>query len=193
MANVPTDITDFPLNSYVLQRYENDEHRPPHKLNTRLRGPHKVLSKRNDGEVDIYTVENLATNRLEDFKVHDLQPFTYDPAYCDPRAVAMQDQQMFAVEAIRRHRGHRARKAQMEFEVKWLGYPESDNTWEPWANLRDNRALHAYLQAQGMESLIPRKWIRPLEATGPRRPQAQAPAPNPTTMASATSDDPIHS
>jgi hypothetical protein len=105
----------------------------------------------------------------------------------------MQDQQMFAVEAIRRHRGHRARKAQMEFEVKWLGYPESDNTWEPWANLRDNRALHAYLQAQGMESLIPRKWIRPLEATGPRRPQAQAPAPNPTTMASATSDDPIHS
>eukprot|EP01038_Epipyxis_sp_PR26KG_P000132 gene132-189_t len=32
-----TKRTEFPNNSYVLQRYENDEHRPPHKFNTTLR------------------------------------------------------------------------------------------------------------------------------------------------------------
>ena len=160
LSQPPTEITEFPINSYVLQRYENDDHRPPHKLNTRLKGPHRVLSKRNDGEVDIYTVENLATNKLEDFKVHDLQPFNHDPAYHDPKAVAMHDQQLYAVEAIRDHKGNRNQRSRLTFLVKWLGYPDSANTWEPWANLRNNRVLHTYLREHGMASLIPKQWTQ---------------------------------
>jgi hypothetical protein len=67
------EITEFPINSYVLQRYEADGHRQPNKLNTPLRAPHKVIGKhtRNDGP-DVYTVQNLTNNKLEDFKVNNL-------------------------------------------------------------------------------------------------------------------------
>ena len=186
LARIPDDITEFPLNSYVLQRYENDEHRPPHKLNTRLRGPHKVISKRNDGEVDIYTVENLATNKLEDFKVMDLQPFNYDPAVCDPREIAYRDKQMYAVEAIRGHTGSRTQRAKMRFLVKWLGYPEEENTWEPWAHIKDNRILHEYLREHKMGSLVPKRYAPP--ATHAQTPQAETAAAHGSRMAEAAGD-----
>ena len=50
-------VTEFPTNSYVLQSYENDNKRPPHKLNTKLRGPHKVIARhiRPEGP-DVYTL-----------------------------------------------------------------------------------------------------------------------------------------
>jgi hypothetical protein len=38
----------------------------------------------------------------------------------------------FVVEAIC---GARTRKGVPQFEVKWLGFPSSDNTWEPEENL----------------------------------------------------------
>jgi hypothetical protein len=28
--------------------------------------------------------------------------------------------------------------------VKWKGYPDSDNTWEPYINLKDTAALEQY-------------------------------------------------
>lgn len=42
------------------------------------------------------------------------------------------DEEEFVVEAIC---GARTRKGVAQFEVKWKGYPSSDNTWEPEANL----------------------------------------------------------
>ena len=72
--NYNQDITEFPINSY-----------PPHKLGTVLRGPHKILGRhrRPDGP-DVYTVQNLANSKLEDFKVTDLRPFRYDPQRINP-------------------------------------------------------------------------------------------------------------
>ena len=35
--NSPSHITEFPINSYVLVKYENDEHRPTTKFHTKLR------------------------------------------------------------------------------------------------------------------------------------------------------------
>ena len=36
--------TEFPVNSYVLAKYERDEHLPPSKLHSYLRGPLRVRS-----------------------------------------------------------------------------------------------------------------------------------------------------
>src|SRR5579863_10670853 len=36
----------------------------------------------------------------------------------------------YEVEQIRSHRRHGRRK-QLQYLLKWKGYPESDNTWEP--------------------------------------------------------------
>ena len=45
-------------------------------------------------------------------------------------------------------------KAAIEFFVMWKDYPESENTWEPYTNLRDNEVLHDYLKLKGLHRLV---------------------------------------
>jgi hypothetical protein len=151
------DITEFPINSYVLQSYENDDKRPPHKLNTRLRGPHKVISRhtRSDGP-DVYTVENLAQSKYEDFKVTDLRPFHFDPERINPQEIATKDKEVYLVESITKHKGARSRPSLMTFLVKYLG--DEEPTWQPWANVQDNIILHNYLRDNKLSSLIPKRF-----------------------------------
>ena len=68
---------------------------------------------------------------------------------------------LFDVEAVLDHVGDpppNGKKSEMEFLVKFLGYDEEYNLWLPWAELRDNRALHHYLRDNRMRSLIPNKF-----------------------------------
>ena len=44
----------------------------------------------------------------------------------------------------------------MKFRVRWLGYDETHDTWEPWDHLRHNAKLHEYLRANKMKRLIPK-------------------------------------
>jgi len=37
-------------------------------------------------------------------------------------------EQLYEVEAIRSHKGSGKKRL---YQIKWKGYPESDNTWEP--------------------------------------------------------------
>jgi len=37
-------------------------------------------------------------------------------------------EQLYEVEAIRSHKGTAKKRL---YQIKWKGYPESDNTWEP--------------------------------------------------------------
>jgi hypothetical protein len=39
-----------------------------------------------------------------------------------------------------------------------IGGQPSEETWEPWANMRDTAALHNYLSANNLEKLIPKKY-----------------------------------
>jgi hypothetical protein len=46
--------------------------------------------------------------------------------------------------------------------VKWLGYDETYNSWEPWKNVRDTDKVHDYLRANNMELYtkeVPNKYI----------------------------------
>jgi len=38
------------------------------------------------------------------------------------------DEKFYEVECIRSHKGSKTKRL---YEIKWKGYPESDNTWEP--------------------------------------------------------------
>ena len=155
--NSNQDITEFPINSYVLQNYETDSRRPPHKLGTVLRGPHKIVGRhrRPDGP-DVYTVQNLANSKLEDFKVTDLRPFRYDPQRINPNEIATKDKELYLVEAIHEHKGTPAKRTLMTFFVKWQGYDEL--SWEPWENLKNNAILHNYLRIHKLERLIPKQF-----------------------------------
>eukprot|EP01032_Pedospumella_encystans_P000352 gene352-393_t len=44
------------------------------------------------------------------------------------------------------------------FKVRWQGYTEEDDSWEPYKFLRDTEQLHAYLRANRMVSYIPAKF-----------------------------------
>lgn len=66
---------------------------------------------------------------------------------------------MWDVEKVLRHRGDvKGSKKQLFFFVKWVGYEDEANTWEPWENLRDNGKLHEYLASHRLKALIPQKF-----------------------------------
>ena len=70
-----------------------------------------------------------------------------------PVDVARRDRMEFFVESIADHQGGLTRST-IEFFVKWKDYRESENTWEPYTNLRDNEVLHDYLKLKGLHRLI---------------------------------------
>ena len=51
--------------------------------------------------------------------------------------------EQYEVEAIRSHR-RQGRGRQLQYLVKWLGYPESDNMWEPAGHLQTLVLLKGY-------------------------------------------------
>ena len=147
-------ITEFPINSYVLVKYENDQHRPPTKFHTKLRGPLRVVNKMGA----IYTCENLVTNKLEDFHIKLLTPFLYDPAVTSPNEVAYRDNQHFIVTEILAHRFNKRgdnKSSDLTFLTKW---DDDTQSWEPFHNLRSNRELHKYLKAHKLQRYIPKQF-----------------------------------
>jgi len=44
----------------------------------------------------------------------------------------------------------------VEIHKQWLGYDESHDSWEPWAELRSNRIVHAYCRAHDIKGIVPK-------------------------------------
>ena len=86
------------------------------------------------------------------YHVSDMQPFIFDSALVDPLDIARRDHTEFFVEKILDHRGN------IEFQVRWLGYDVSNDSWETYANLRNSEHLHAYLLDKNLTQLIPSKY-----------------------------------
>ncbi len=121
-------LTHFPVDSFVLVAYPSEGmHRgPPNKLMTNLKGPMRVVDK--DGA--IYHVRDLTTNKVESVHVSRLSLFHYDATRTSPADAAHADRQEFTIETILNHRGDKKKRSTLEFEVKWLGYPDSYNSLE---------------------------------------------------------------
>ena len=71
----------------------------------------------------------------------------------------MRDKEEYEVEKVLNHEGDIKLKGQMKFLVKWKGYDESHNSWEPWKNLRLVDKLHAYLRKHTMGKIIPKECL----------------------------------
>ena len=138
--------TEFSFNSYVLVHYRSGS--PPKRLDTAWRGPMRVVS----GSNSRYTLYDLVTTREHRYHVSDMKRFLYDPLLVDPVDVARRDRMEFFFESISDHQGGLPRST-IEFFVKWKDYSESENTWEPYTNLRDNEVLHDYLKLKELHRL----------------------------------------
>ena len=148
--------TEFPINSYVLVNYENDEHRPPTKLHTHLMGPFRIVNTNTNKTV--YTVQDLVTNKLKDFhvKLLHLHQFNYDPDITNPDDVALHDDDYHIIDNIAAHRwkntDHRASNIQLL--IKWDN--ELNHKWTNWSiDLSRNEKVHEYLNANKLRRLIP--------------------------------------
>jgi hypothetical protein len=72
-------------------------------------------------------------------------------------AEACHDYLKFFVEGVLSMKGTTSKLDFLHFLIKWVGFDESHNSWEPWHNLRDLAILHTYLKDNGLEKFIPFK------------------------------------
>jgi len=89
-----------------------------------------------------------------------LHPYHKNDDFLSPQEVMLRDKDEFHIETVLEHRGDDKRLSSLEFKVKWLGFDESFDTWEPWKNLRATTQLHDYLIRQGLQNKIPNKEFR---------------------------------
>ena len=148
------EYTSFPIGSLVLVAYPITRmgQRAPNKTMTPYKGPMTVL--RYEGSQ--YVVQNLVTMEEESVHISLLKRFEYDDKVTNPFDVATRDNQEFLVDHIVAHRGNFNRKQSLSFRVRWSGYDQDDDTWEPWKGLRLNEKLHDYLRANNLEKYIPK-------------------------------------
>ena len=150
LSSFDPNFTEYPINSYVLLT-PPEGNRP--KLSPRLKGPYRVVNFVGSK----YTLQDLITSKNFDIHISKLSPFNFDETRIDPKMIAMDDAQEFLIDSIISHRGDKTRRGTMEFLVKWQGYSDDANTWEPYSNLRDTDQLLAYLRVHKLKSLIPNK------------------------------------
>jgi len=158
IQQAPTQTTEFEIGSYVLvtPNPHSGFGKPVGKLTPRNMGPFLVINRQSDK----YSCRSLIDDEIHDFHVTRLIPYAHDKDFMDPRQVALRDKSEYMVEKVLAHtdKGKQKKVKDLEFQVKWLGYDDSQNTWEPWKHLRETEALHRYLIDNDMKALVPKKF-----------------------------------
>ena len=61
-----------------------------------------------------------------------IKPFHFDPMKTNPTDIARRDYLEFFIEEILDMEGNISQYGTLRFKVKWLNYPQENNTWELW-------------------------------------------------------------
>ena len=149
---------EYPIDSYVLVHYRTGV--PPTRLHTLWKGPMKVVK----GQDSRYTLLDLISGKEVNYHVSDMKAFNFDPAKVNPVDIARRDHLERFLDRAYDMKGDPKSKKSLKFKVSWLGYDVSEDTWEPYAGIRDTEALHDYLRSKNLQSLIPKN-IRIMQST----------------------------
>jgi hypothetical protein len=88
--------------------------------------------------------------------------------YMRPPPDMIKGEEQYEVEAIR---AHRWRNNKLQYLIKWKGYPESDNTWEPISNVQAPLLTQRYHEVHPLEdkrtAKRPRMTLSPLTTSQP--------------------------
>ena len=81
-----------------------------------------------------YTLLDLMTGKETDFHVADTKLLVFDSAVTNPQDIARRGTKYirmeFFIEKILNHRGTIQKRKDLKFVVRWVGYGDSDDTWE---------------------------------------------------------------
>jgi hypothetical protein len=127
------------------------------KLVTRWIGPRLVLSRRNnDSSHPVLDLLDLVTSKIFEASIEDcrlLKTGWFEEATMlqDLKQLAALDKEEYEVQAILDHRPPGPTRPQGTkpsdywFKVKWSGFSEEENSWEPFSELKETTVLEEYL------------------------------------------------
>jgi len=124
------------------------------KVANRYLGPYEVL----DAGRKTVKVKLPDTARHHNvIHIEHVKPFLNTDEFATRPSPPSDDQEIlldFVVESILKHR---RRKRELQFQVKWLGYPDSQATWEPLSSFRgpdnevENTVVRDYIAQHGVD------------------------------------------
>ena len=124
------------------------------KLNPKQYGPFKILDAISPVAFKLDLPVSWTIHPV--FHASLLTPYvktnTYGPNYSQPPPDLIDDEEQYKVEQIRNHQYHRQSRT-LQYLIKWWGYPESDNTWEPADQVYALDLLWEYHKYQPLESI----------------------------------------
>ncbi|KAJ9511980.1 hypothetical protein QJQ45_004436 [Haematococcus lacustris] len=151
LANKGRQEVEYHTGQLVLLSTKNLRMKPgkAKKLLPRFIGPFKVLE--HVGPVAVRLDLPQAMVRMHPvFHVSLLRPYTSEHPHLPPPVEWLDEAPLYEVEKLLAHRGVRAGKAR-GYLVKWQGYDDSYNTWEPRNNLVNClEVLTAYNAVHGL-------------------------------------------
>jgi hypothetical protein len=77
---------------------------------------------------------------------------SHGPNFSQPPSDLIKGEAEYTVERILSHR-HHGRARTLHYLIKWEGYPDSDNTWEPSTQVHAPELIKAYHRAHPLESI----------------------------------------
>ena len=80
------------------------------------------------------------------------ETITHGPNFARPPPDLIESEEEYEVENIINHR-HYGRGRQLQYLIKWKGYPSSDNTWEPQENVHAENLVKEYHRCHPLESV----------------------------------------
>ena len=124
------------------------------KLNPKWYGPFKILNAISPVAFKLDLPVSWTIHPV--FHASLLTPYvetnTHGPNYSQPPPDLINDKEQYKVEQIRNHQHHGWSRT-LQYLIKWQGYPESDNTWEPADKVYALDLLQEYHKCWPLESI----------------------------------------
>jgi hypothetical protein len=145
----PSAVPKFNEGDYVLLEYPT---RPPNKLAGLYRGPLVIHAI---DRPDLIKVRDLITNKISLVHTSRLRPFRHPKTMtlAEATALAAVDMDEFYVEKIVAVEKNGKNKKKWRFQIRWLGYEPSDDTWVGWDAVKDLAALDEFAEQTQDEDL----------------------------------------
>ena len=152
---------DFTVGDYVIYDEPNTFQRTdtrPDKLSTHYKGPYQIV----DINSQRINVRNLLNRKILSLHPAHLHPFVVDTTRINHNSIAQQVAGEFVVEKVLKINGHinhktgKYYKTGLECHIRWLGYDESEDSWEPYKELRYNDQFIEYCKTHNLHYLIPK-------------------------------------